>query len=124
MSKKRIENYIKPALQAIENSFESKKKIPSEYNGYISSFGASLIQSGLKPTLALFENESSDSKGEKKKLTDIILNILAPKSNECSLLAYVQTQDEVLMKELIIDISIAVKLSLRTFELGKGGNNE
>ena len=123
MSKKRIESYIEPAMQAIAHSFNDEKKISSEYNGYISSLGASIIQSGLKPTLALFENESADSKGEKKKLTDIILYILTKDSNERSLLAYVQTQDESLMKELIIDISIAVKLALRTFDLGKGGNN-
>ncbi len=117
MSKKRVENYIPKALEVLEKKF--KDSIPSEYNGYISSFGASLIQSGLKATVALFENKNSQSKSDKEILTEIILEILDEKSKEKSLLRYIieSKKDERVLKEEIKDISIAIKLALRTFEL-------
>lgn len=34
-------------------------KFDSVFNGYISSFGASLVQAGLLPTIIFFENEDS-----------------------------------------------------------------
>ena len=43
-------------MRVLKEEF-SDGKIPSAYNGYISSFGASIIQSGFCATLALFENQ-------------------------------------------------------------------
>ena len=52
-------------------TFEFKNKegvveaIPSNFKGYISSFGASIIQSGLIPTLAFYsqkENAEEDNR--------------------------------------------------------------
>ena len=59
MSKKSIEQKIPKAMNILDLTF--KDVIPSSYNGYISSFGASIIQSGLEPTLALFENENAST---------------------------------------------------------------
>ena len=42
MSKKTIEKYIPEAMRVLKEEF-SDGKIPSAYNGYISSFGASII---------------------------------------------------------------------------------
>jgi len=123
MSKKSIERYIPKALEVLEDEFGDT--IPSSYNGYISSFGASIIQSGLKPTLALFENENAKTLEKKKMLTSVILNILDPNTNETSLLRYVvNRKDKQDFKQKIIDISIAVKLSIRTFKLEKGIKDE
>jgi CRISPR-associated protein Cmr5 len=122
MSKKRIENYIPDAIKVLETTF-TDNKIPSAYNGYISSFGASIMQSGLKPTLALFENKNASTKEDKEYLTKIILKILkCDTSKEESLLKYVlaSNKDESYIKEQIIDIAIAIKLSIRTFQLDKG----
>ncbi len=137
MSKKRIERYIPKAIEEInmlerltkKNSQELRfsKGIPSSYNGYISSFGASVIQSGLLPTLALFENTNSKTAQEKKLLTDMILNILKEEDNnsdETSLLKYVLDSDEKSLKPKIMDIAIAIKLSIRTFKLDKGSKDE
>ena len=123
MSKKRIENYIPDAMDVLEKEFETGV-IPSSYNGYISSFGASIMQSGLKPTLALFENENAETKAKKQLLPSIILNILDKNTKETSLLKYVLNGNESLLKDKIMDISIAVKLSIRTFKLDKGEKNE
>ncbi len=138
MSKKRIEKYIPKAIEEInilerltkENSQELRfpKGIPSSYNGYISSFGASVIQSGLLPTLALFENTNSKTAQDKKLLTDMILNILKEEeennSDETSLLKYVLDSDGKILKSKIMDIAIAIKLSIRTFKLDKGSKDE
>ena len=128
MSKKNIEKYIPKAIKEIEKVFAKELKnngIPNTYNGYISSFGASIIQSGLKPTLALFENENAKTQEKKQLLPSLILKILDPDTKESSLLRYVlQKNNEAYLKQQIINISIAIKLSLRTFKLDKGSKNE
>ena len=121
MSKKNIENYIPKAMKVLSNEFK-EDIIPSAYNGYISSFGASIIQSGLKPTLALFENKDAATKEDKEYLTKLIFKILKDDINENgSLLSYVIShQDNAeYLKQQIKDISIALKLSIRTFKLKK-----
>jgi len=119
MSRKNIEKYIPKAIEVL-NEKSKNGKIPSAYNGYISSFGASIIQSGLKPTLALFENRQANTKEDKTILPKLILKILDENTTETSLLRYVINNNEELLKPKIIDIAIALKLSIRTFELDKG----
>ena len=121
MSKKNIEKYIPEAMKVLQKEFP-QGVIPSTYNGYISSFGASIIQSGLKPTLALFENTNANTKEDKSYLTKIILQILQTNAEETSLLRYVlaNSKDEEYLKQQILDIAVAVKLSIRTFKLKKG----
>lgn len=124
MSKKNIEKFIPITLKVLQETFGDI--IPSSYNGYISSFGASIIQSGLKPTLALFENENANTLEKKKLLTSIILKIFDDNTKETSLLKYVinSKEDEIYLKKQILDISIAIKLSIRTFKLEKGKKDE
>ena len=117
MSKKRVEEYIPKALKVLEQEFKNGV-IPKVYNGYISSFGASIIQSGLKPTLALFENQQANTEHNRGVLTELILKILDENTQETSLLRYViNNGNEDLLKEKILDIAIAIKLSIRTFKL-------
>lgn len=118
MSKAKIEQYIPVALKVLSREFPNAE-IPSAYNGYISSFGASVLQSGLKPTLALFENKSASTKEDKSFLTKIILEVLDASQKQGSLLLYVLDNEkrEEYLKQEIIDIAIAIKLSIRTFKL-------
>ena len=118
MSKRRIEEYIPKALDVIEEEF-SDKAIPKEYNGYIAAFGAGIIQSGLKPTVAIYENKNAQTKSEKNRLTRMILRIIDPSANDDSLLRYIihHAADEELLKEEIVDAAIAIKLAMRTFKL-------
>jgi CRISPR-associated protein Cmr5 len=119
MSKKTIEKYIPEAMRVLKEEF-SKGEIPSAYNGYISSFGASVIQSGILPTLALFEKKDAPTKEDKSKLTKLILKILDNKYNKTLLEYVLDSQDDKLyLKQKILDISIALKLSIRTFKLDK-----
>jgi len=123
MSKKRIEKYIPDAMRVLDKEF-SDGIIPSAYNGYISSFGASVMQSGLLPTLALFENTNARTKESKEYLTHIIIQVLTGKNDDISLLTHVLNNNEKLLKQEIMDIAIAIKLSIRTFKLDKGEKNE
>ncbi len=118
MSKRNIENYIPKAIEVLTREFPIGE-IPSSYNGYISSFGASIVQSGLNPTLALFENKNASAKEDKNLLTKIILQILDDEERNDSLLNYVlmQNNQEEILKQKIIDIAVAIKLSIRTFKL-------
>jgi len=123
MSKRTIEAYIPKVLKVLDRTF-TEGVIPSAYNGYISSFGASVMQSGLLPTLALFENTNASTKENKEYLSYLIVQVLTGRSDDISLLRYVLDKDEVLMKQQILDISVAIKLSIRTFRLDKGEKDE
>ena len=124
MSKRNIEKYIPVVLEVLQEEFIDGE-IPSAYNGYISSFGASIIQSGLLPTLALFENTSASTKENKEYLTYLIQRVLTGKKDDISLLRYVIAKNDATLKQQILDISVALKLSIRTFKLvEKEGQDE
>lgn len=125
MSKRHIEQYIPQAIEVLEQTF-TDGVIPSAYNGYISSFGASIIQSGLLPTLALFENTNASTKENKEYLSYLIIQILTGSPDDRSLLRYAieSSEDEAQLKRKILDISIALKLSIRTFKLDKGKSDK
>jgi len=123
MSKRAIEQYIPAVISVLREEFP-EGVIPSAYNGYISSFGASVMQSGLLPTLALFENTNASTKENKEYLTYLIVRVLTNRRDDISLLGYVLNHNEALLKAKIIDIAIAIKLSIRTFKLDKGEKNE
>lgn len=127
MNKKKIKEYIPDAIQYLNKEFNNDK-IPKEYNGYISSFGAGLVQSGLIPTVAFFENENSSANEKPKKITKIILRLITEDKKGDKLLNYIleKGQDEILEKEIKY-AAIALKHALRTFELserGDSGKNE
>lgn len=123
MSKKNIEKYIPEVLEVLNDTFKDGV-IPSAYNGYISSFGASVIQSGLLPTLALFENTNAKTKENKEYLTYIILQVLTERKDDISLLHYVLQNNQEVLKPKIMDIAVAIKLGIRTFKLDKGSQDE
>lgn len=136
---KKVEKYIELAIKEVENTISEKDKnnkstgiVLSVYNGYISSMGASIIQSGLLPTLAVFEdlnasNKSDDSKkskseGDKKRITNAIFNIIKQEEKDITgenLLEYVLNNKDKMdyNKERIINIGIALKLAIRTFKI-------
>lgn len=125
MSKINIENHIPKVMEILSDTF-TDGVIPSSYNGYISSFGASIIQSGLKPTLALFENENANTQEKKQLLPKLILEVLDKDSSQKSLLKYVlaKPNEEQYLKQQILNIAVAIKLSIRTFKLEKPKKGE
>ena len=146
MSRRSIERYIPKVISEIQEQLledvyvkdknDEKKKIKvigvaESFNGYISSFGASIMQSGVLPTVALFEKQEAKTKQKKYRLNSVILSVLKDvykPSSKNTLLEYVVEHKEYedILKKYILDISIAVKLSIRTFRLGdpKGKKDE
>lgn len=121
-----INKLIPKALNAIEKSkmADSNHKVEKEYKGYISSMGASIIQSGLMATLAFYSNEQSGISDKRLKLLNAIVKIIVdPGSNE-KLLNYVlistnngENKFELdKMERKISNSLIALKLALRTFK--------
>ena len=121
---KKVNELIPKALTAITASgMVDAGKVDKEYKGYISSMGASIIQSGLLPTLAFYSNEFSDS-GKKKLKLITALHILIENVNNPKLLNYVLsgTHNGINKAEIdkyekkISNALIALKLALRTFK--------
>jgi CRISPR-associated protein (Cas_Cmr5). len=67
--KQRIENYLPHAINAIITLHiaNNNGQVASQYNGYISSLGASIIQTGLLPTIAFFSSTTSRSEKNTQK---------------------------------------------------------
>ena len=135
--KRRIEEMIPLAMQVIENyeKFQDEEKkemvpIPSTFQGSISSMGASIIQMGLLPTIAVFADKDSGTQDDQRlHLLEILKRVLIkyrPKlysgmENHDNLLKYV-AQDKNIhrrFKDDLMDAAVAVKLSLRTFKIDR-----
>lgn len=127
---KNLEKYIPSAIEEMKK-VSKNGKISKVYNGYLSSFGVSIIQSGLLSTLASFEAETKESQGgDKRNISNAVLNILKQinndNSNQTSLISYVMTSEKPreLIKNQIIDITTSLKLAIRTFELIEEKDNK
>jgi|GEM_PF-547406 len=136
--KKRIEKYFPAALEAIKTVLQDNNPvivIDREYQAYIASFGASVLQMGLLPTLAVYADQESGAAKDRRRLLQVlsltmmaengkflsepVKNALKGKERE---LFQVAVYHEPLRKELtdrILDAAVAVKLCLRTFNLTK-----
>jgi len=117
----RIETFIPKAIEYFlknKNKFSNKDgSFNKVYNGYLASFGPSVITAGLITTVAFYEGDS-----EKKKINEAISTLLSDEINEkIELIEFIRSDkfknNELYYKELILDIVISLKLAYRTFEL-------
>lgn len=122
------EKLIPAAIKAVNDKMSKDGKVNSAYKGYISAFGAGIIQSGLLPTLAMFKGNEDNEK--KKAETGNLLNAVyevvkskyEQKPKENSLFDYVlekmqKENDRQGIINEVINASVAVKLAIRTFKL-------
>jgi len=128
MNKRRIENMIIKAMEILNqdrNEIVNSGKIPSEYNGYIASFGPTVIQSGLVQTLTFYCRNDGKAK-DRRKILNLICNTLVNAEyldndeieKVSKLSAYVRSKDEterISLKSLILECAAACKLAMRTF---------
>ena len=134
MNNRRIERMIVPAMKLLtEGDLGILKdgKIPSKFNGYIASFGPSVVQAGILQTLAFYSREDGEGK-ERKKINVFIQRILTDNS-----IKYLQLSDNkslfemlkdklnssdsserIYWKTLVLEASVACKLAMRTFPKG------
>lgn len=126
---KRIQKLIPTAIKASEELLlENGKKveIDKEFNGYISSFGASIISAGLLPSV-IFYSQKGDS-SDRHKIIGCIEYILQKHNNlEGSLLVKVKelfssgnnTEKIRRLTDNVADAAVALKLAIRTFPKSK-----
>lgn len=130
MNNRRIEKMIVPAMKVLaqkDTEILTNDKIPSKFNGYIASFGPSVVQAGILQTLAFYEREDGEGK-DRKKITMFIQKTLQAKYPEVSGKSLLDTlkgklsssdsSERIYWKTLILEASVACKLAMRTFPKG------
>jgi len=125
---KTIEKILPVAINAVKNNVLENNKVPKEFNGYISSFGASIIMSGLLPTLVFFSQEGK-SKGNRRSVIvaiEEILNANNPdllSTNKDLLKTVVAKLEDMAaierLQDKIQEAAIALKLAIRIFPKSK-----
>jgi len=121
-----INNMIPQALAAVRKHLLSNGSIQKEYNGYIASFGASIKQSGLPITVAMFARADRKSDGASKELIlkcifDVVNNQPITSMNATNLLEFFEKNNSgtPYINNRIEQAAIAIKLALRTFPQSK-----
>ena len=127
ISKKQIE-YAIEALRA-NNIITNDNQYPKVFKGYISSFGAAVIQSGLIPAIIFFENEDNDANADRHKIIGVlkdIINAMRQQYTVTDATILVSSQipanyiiehgnTDQLLKE-ITEAAVAMKLALRMYK--------
>ena len=119
MNKKRVERLIPEAMTYIESHFVKNTVVPKVYQGYLASFGPTVISSGLRMAVTF---NSDSAKKENKKIMDMMFSLIKEEagSHENSLLEFITKDDNhknYYIKHMILDANIACKLAIRTFTL-------
>ncbi len=117
---KKIEKLIPHAIKVIKDAgITDGMEVRSEYNGYISSFGASITRSGLLPTVIFFENEDSDTNAKRHLVPKALLHLIGQQFNHEKLSDYVMKNDTSHTEKLseISDAAVALKIALRTYKI-------
>lgn len=121
-----VESLMPKAIETVQNILLNEAgKVQKEYKGYIASFGASIIQSGLITAIAFYENTDSQVGDKRRLLMKAILrlidedafNINTPDNQYRLLDCVLSNQDNYReLEDKIINASIAIKLAMRTYE--------
>jgi CRISPR-associated protein Cmr5 len=129
---------VEKAVQTLEALASSYPEgFPSEWKGDISSFGASVIQAGLLPSVLFFsegdyretsrDNADDNTKQRRATLMKVVFDVISPVgSNQYSsprpLLQYIRINlskpDHDTLGE-VTEAAIAVKMALRAFRFSK-----
>lgn len=125
---KHIQKLIPIAIQAVidtEIKHPTNGTVAKEMNGYISSFGASIISAGLLPSVIFF-SQKGDSAAERHKIILALEAILKVIYQDTSLQLLTKVKELYTAEDLnqaaisrltakIADAAIALKLAIRTF---------
>ncbi|HHS92332.1 MAG TPA: hypothetical protein ENK82_03225 [Campylobacterales bacterium] len=109
---KSLEYYLPKAMDAIEQLKISNEKgeVPKQFNGYISSFGASLRQAGLLATVLVYRNENANAEESREKVVLAIEKMLGES-------IVVNNAVAKTMRNKVEQAAIALKLALRSYKL-------
>ncbi len=114
------DKYLVAAINLLKTKpkgvFNENGKIVKEMPGYISSFGAAVIQSGLLPAVALFSQEGGQGKS-KKPLMDALARLVNTGQNTTLLELSIPKEKDNLFRTEVTRAAVALKLAMRTFEI-------
>ncbi len=124
----RVESYFPNAVRLAQKPeyklLDKQGAISSQYKGYISSFGTTILQCGLLPAVALFSKTDGRSEKDKLPLLEIIWELVKPEAKQGKMLDYlIELQESNRHTELqqmqarVLDAAIALKLAIRTFKI-------
>jgi CRISPR-associated protein Cmr5 len=120
MNKARVQRLIPKAMEYIQKHFVTNGAVPKVYQGYLASFGPSVISSGLSMAIAF---NSDTDKTDKNRMMDMFLYLIKtemPDIKASTLLEFINQDSnykDYFVKHLILDANIASKLAIRTFTL-------
>jgi len=127
--RKRVERYIPHAIKAVERNFGTRVK--KQFKGYIASFGAAVIQTGLIPAVAFYSVQAG-AEEDRGKIVEAIKEILKETKeaeiSQQSLLKflierYENGDDMNRWKEKVMDAATALKLAVRIFAIDDHKNS-
>jgi CRISPR-associated protein Cmr5 len=121
-----IDKYIPVALNVLADTspgiLRKDGKIDKTYNGYISSFGASIITSGLLPTFIFYSKKAENSNDADRSLILKAIEMMLKKTEPGILSASDSILNKVIadyndnrFKQKIQECAIALKLAIRTY---------
>lgn len=134
MMRSNVESWLQAADTTLNNCgiVAEGKVVKSEYERYLSSFGATVINIGIKATIAFYMKDS-----DHKLILNAIAKILATNQSltgvcvnqgvddlKCLVMGIT---DEMRLHEYtqwIVEASVALKLMIRTYELDKKNSNQ
>jgi len=116
MNKKHIDKLIPKAMQEL-TTLVKDGTIDKVYQGYLASFGATVIQSGLLQTVMFYSADKN-----KNKVIKIMYELIKEelKATQPTMKEFLLTDNNYknyAIKNKILEANIACKLSIRTFEL-------
>lgn len=108
---------INEAVKSIQAAgIEKGGIVPKQFTGYIASFGASVIQSGLIPSVVFFEDPDANSEEDRSALIEAIKHYLGIEEKLSDYLLASSSIDLAEKENDIIEAAQAIKLALRTFK--------
>jgi CRISPR-associated protein Cmr5 len=116
MNKSKVDEWLPKAYDLIEEKISNNGQVDKGYRGQISAFGVAIQMGSILSAIAFFGSEQSNAKVDRKKILEIIQELIHPE--EGNLLKYAQKNREV-AKEEILNAAIATKLALNLFQLTK-----
>ena len=107
---------IKKAQEAlVKSNIVNGGTYKSVFKGYISGFGASLVQAGLLPTVIFYEADSLEAK-ERKFLIDALKTLMGIETDKLAryILEKGKANDQTFIKD-VTQAMVAMKLALRMY---------
>lgn len=121
MNKKQVNDWILPAQKAIVDcGIAVNGKVDSSFRGQISSFGAAVVMGSLKSAVAFFADDGSAQVKRSKLIKAIYYIVKGENVKPKEVFYYICDHDNRQTKEQFINASIALKLALNFFDMGKG----